>query len=64
VLKCSAGINTHQRMVTNRAAAVPLFPTRVSDPVESRQQYSVSPDGQRSLMNIVSEALSHLLPSS
>jgi serine/threonine protein kinase/Tol biopolymer transport system component len=37
------------------AAAVPLFPTRVGDPLEERQQYSVSPDGQRFLMNIVSE---------
>jgi eukaryotic-like serine/threonine-protein kinase len=38
------------------AAAVPLFPTRVGDPLAlERQQYSVSRDGQRFLMNIVSE---------
>jgi eukaryotic-like serine/threonine-protein kinase len=38
------------------AAAVSLFSTRVGDPVEfERQQYTVSPDGQRFLMNIVSE---------
>jgi serine/threonine protein kinase len=36
-------------------AAVPLFATRLGDPAEYRQQYSVSPNGQRFLMNIVSE---------
>jgi hypothetical protein len=38
------------------ASAVPLFPTKIGDPLAGeRQQYSVSPDGQRFLMNIVSE---------
>jgi serine/threonine protein kinase/Tol biopolymer transport system component len=37
------------------ATAVPLFPTRVGDPVEGRQQYFVSPDDQRFLMNVISE---------
>jgi hypothetical protein len=37
------------------ATAVPLFPTRVGDPVDGRQQYLVSPDGQRFLMNVISE---------
>jgi Tol biopolymer transport system component len=37
------------------ATAVPLFPTQLGDPVEGRQQYLVSPDGQRFLMNVTSE---------
>jgi Tol biopolymer transport system component len=36
--------------------AVPLFPTRIGDPLlVERQQYYVSPDGRRFLMNIVGD---------
>ena len=36
--------------------AVPLFPTRIGDPLlVERQQYYVSPDAQRFLMNVISE---------
>ena len=43
--------------VVEPGAAVPLFATRVGGAVQSNnpQQYMVSPDGQRFLMNTVTE---------